>query len=643
MKKTLFIIIVSSFFTEPAIFSQSDFTEIQTFIDSNITRNFLLTTFDNTQLSANLQSKLNFYRTAKKLNYYIKNYYSSAVTKLHPNLFRDFDNVKTGVGYFITPDFNASVNYFGMFYSDEKNIQLKGTSSNMFYLGGLFDKTVDGADINAELKAGYKFEQQFDEHNNGMSLSGDLNVTNLNISGYYTDGQVKIGWENLNPRRNNAILARLNISKSFSDNLSSNEFNGYFSRIRKDFYFPADLNTQNQFSVNNNIEKRTEYILKAFDRFDYTISQKATLYITLNPYFRDIYKENYYIPVVNTTSPSIYDTEIQELSVGGEASLNFNFRKVTVQLKTSYVERDEKHFLINPDRIKSIFVKEKEELEGSKNNHSSKFQIGSNVYYNISLSSRLEFSGIASILKYDTPSINNNDDRDELNFIVYLGHIYNNLKNFQLSNSVDLSLYHTVYIFGERSSNNSWNRVIRFTSRSDFNPSESFRTINTFNVLANYTVYDFEDLISSVKSYSFRQFNVKDSTIYNFSDFAGIDMYAELKLYERGELNWRAFSLRPVNYFEDKIINAELNYFFNKFITLSAGYRYFEQKRFSYTDGNRVFSNAVKTYGPMAKFRVYLKDNSLVEIIASYDYYKYGNLLPSSANGNTYINVRWNF
>jgi hypothetical protein len=261
----------------------------------------------------------------------------------------------------------------------------------------------------------------------------------------------------------------------------------------------------------------------------------------------------------------------------------------------------------------------------------------------MSSSNRLEFSGIASILKYDTPSGSNTDDRDELNFIIYLGHIYNNLKNFQLTSSVDLSLYHTVYIFGEKSSNNNWNRVIRFTSRSDFNPSEKFRTINIFNVLANYTVYDFEDLISSVKSYSFRQFNIKDSTIYNFSDYAGIDIYAELKLYERGELNWKAFSLRPVNYFEDKIINAELNYFFNKFITLSAGYRYFEQRRFLYVDGERVFSNAVKTYGPMAKFRIYLKDNSFAEIIGSYDYYKYGTLLPSSANGNTYINVRWNF
>src|SRR5207244_12406958 len=96
------------------------------------------------------------------------------------------------------------------------------------------------------------------------------------------------------------------------------------------------------------------------------------------------------------------------------------------------------------------------------------------------------------------------------------------------------------------------------------------------------TVYDYEDIISTVKSYSFRQVNVKDSIIVNPLSHFGADIYGEIRLYERGELNWRQFSQRPINYFEDKIINYELNYFFNKFIIFSAGYRFFEQKRYNY-------------------------------------------------------------
>lgn len=624
--------------------AQSDFSEIQTFIDSNITRNFLYTTFENGLLSANLTSKLNYNGTFReKTNFYLKNYYSSAVTKLSENFFRDFDNIKAGAGYNLNEDLNLSVNYFGMFYSDEKNIQLKGSSTNMFYFSGAYYKSFNGTELNTKLNAGYKLEEQIGELNKGISITGDLDVSNLSFSGYFLDGQVKAGIENLNPRRNNFILSKVYIEKSFSDNLSRNEFDGYFSRIRKDFYFPADIYTEQQYNVKSNIEQRTEYIAKGFDRFDYSISQKADFYITINPYYRNIFKENYYIPQVVAGPPSVYDTQVQELSLGGDAALRFNLNKIDLQLKASYLERDEKHFLINPGRISSAFVKEKEALESNKNNHSSKFSLGSNLYYNLSESNRLEFVGNASILRYDTPSNENTDDRDELNFLVYLGHRYDNGNNFQLLNSVDLNLYHTVYIFGEKSSNNNWNRVIRFTSRNTFTPIEAIRTVNTFSVLANYTVFDFQDIVSSVKSYSFRQFNIKDSTIVSFTDYLGTDVYAELKLYERGELNWNAFSIRPVNYFEDKIINAELNYFFNKFIILSAGYRYFEQRRFNFVEGERVFNSSIKTYGPMARFRVALNDNSLIEIISSYDFYRYGEIQPSSSNGNLYVNVRWNF
>ncbi len=162
-------------------------------------------------------------------------------------------------------------------------------------------------------------------------------------------------------------------------------------------------------------------------------------------------------------------------------------------------------------------------------------------------------------------------------------------------------------------------------------------------MLANYTSYDFEDLVSSVKSYSFRQFNCKDSTILRFTRAFGMDIYAELKLYERGELNWNAFSERPLNYFEDRIINSELNYFFNKFIIISAGYTYFEQRRYTYNNGSRVFDTFVRTYGPLAKLKIDMIDNSRVEITGSYNYYDYGKLQPSTSSGNLYMNIYWNF
>lgn len=623
--------------------SQSDFTEIQTFIDSNITRNFIYTNLTNDILSASLNSKLNFVNSYKNVKYFLKNYYSSDVTKLSQNLFRDFDNVKTGVGYSLNENVDTYLKYTGMFFSDDKNIQIKGTSSNLLALSGEYQGTVNGVNITSTADAGYKFEKQIGELNRGLSFAGQMDFDNLNMSDYFVNGQLKLGYEHLTPRKNSTIFSRLNIDKSFSDNLAHNELDATYSRLRKDFYFPADPITISEFGAENNIEQRIESIMKAYDRFDYTVSNSIGLYLTFNPYYRDITKVNYYVPVSTTAAPSIYDTEIQELSIDGEAAMNIDLKKLTTQIKMYYMERDEKHFVLNPSRLQSNFVSQTEDLETSKNNHSSLFKLSGDFFYNVSRSNRFELLGSSSIFRYDTPRNLTFDDRDELNILFYLSHRYDNFNNFQIINSVDLNLYHTVYLLSEKSANNNWNRVLRLTSKNIFTPMKNFKTINTFIVLANYTVYDYEDLVSDVKSYSFRQFNVKDSTTWKFSGDFGVDVYAELKLYERGELNWREFSERPVNYFDDRIINAQLDYFFNKFITFSGGYRYFEQRMFNYINGDKIFSTAVKTYGPMLRLRADIQKYSYIDLVASFDTYNYGTTLSSTSNGSLYLTVQWNF
>lgn len=625
------------------VLAQSDFTDVQTFIDSNITRNFLLTYFDNNKNTAALISRFNFYKKHKRFNVFVKNYYSSSVTKLNENLYRDFDNVKITGGYAVNNSLNVSANYFGQFFSDDRTFQLKGSSSNMAYMSALYDNVINGSQIYSTLNAGYKVESQYDELNKGPSFSGDFSIYNLNLSDFLVDGQLRLGYETLDPRKKSLVYSRIYFEKPFEDNLARNEFDGTFSRVRKDFYFPADNLSAQQYGIRNNIEKRIENIFRFYNRFDYTISDNVAVVFNLNPDYRRITKENTYIPVTTNTQPSIYDTDIQELSFAGDIALNFQFRKLDYQLKAYYRERDEKHFLMNPGRINNNFVNIIENNEATKNNHSSIFKLNGNVYYNINLMNRVEFSGSASILKYDTQSDLNYDDRDELGYLVYVAHRFNNLRNLILVTSFDVNLYHTVYILAQKSSNNNWNRVIRFTSKSYFEPSDNFRNVGTFSVLANYTVYDFQDIISTVKSYSFRQLNLKDSLIVRLTRHFGADIYGEVKLYERGELNWNDFTQRPVNYFEDKIINSELNYFLNKFITFSGGYRWFEQRKFNYLNGERVFDNYVRTTGPFVKIRAEWKRNSVIELLGTYDYYRYGDGSPGSDNGNVYLNASWNF
>ncbi|HEY3249535.1 MAG TPA: hypothetical protein VGK25_00310, partial [Ignavibacteria bacterium] len=83
--------------------------------------------------------------------------------------------------------------------------------------------------------------------------------------------------------------------------------------------------------------------------------------------------------------------------------------------------------------------------------------------------------------------------------------------------------------------------------------------------------------------------------------------------------------------------------FFNKFIIVSAGYKFFEQRRFNYVNGERIFDTFVRTNGPFLRFRFEWENNSRIDLIGSYDYYSYGNGLPGSQNSNIFLNASWNF
>ncbi|MCX7877637.1 MAG: hypothetical protein N2510_03230 [Ignavibacteria bacterium] len=587
-------------------------------------------------------SKINYFFKSRNIFLNAKNFYSSSVTKLSKNLYRDFDNLKVSSGYYINPDTRMSLNYKGQFFSDDRSLNLKESSSNTFYVATEYDGIYRGSQINSFLYAGYKSEYQLDEYNRGFSTYGEFNVYNYDVFDFIADAQLKAGYDYLQQRVKSMFLSRLYFERSFENNLARNEFDGVFVRTRKDFYFPADFNTINQFGIKNNIETRKENSVKIFNRFDYSLNSNISFIITLQPYFRKVTKENLYVPSLTIQQPSLYDTEIQEISLNGEVTLNANINKFNLQLKAFYRERDEKNFLINPQKINNSFINIIQDNESNKNNQLSFFQLNSLIYYNLNFMNRIELSGSASILKYDTPSSRNYEDRDELGYNFYVGHRFTNLRNLTVVTAADLSLYHTVYIFSQRSSNNNWNRVIRFTSKSYFTPSSHFRNVAQFSVLANYTVYDFEDIVSSVKSYVFRQLNLKDSVIILLPYNLGADLLAEIKFYERGELNWNSFSQRPVGYFEDKIFNPKLNYFFNKFITLSAGYKYYEQKKYKYTQGIKILDSYLRNYGPFAILKVNWKNNSKIEINASYDYYYLSDKI-TDRNFNIQIISIWNF
>jgi hypothetical protein len=101
-----------------------------------------------------------------------------------------------------------------------------------------------------------------------------------------------------------------------------------------------------------------------------------------------------------------------------------------------------------------------------------------------------------------------------------------------------------VYIFGERSADNNWNRIFLLRPSLDFRPSGAIRFSQAFEVLANYVDYDFEEPEVSTRSFVFRKFALEDSLCWHLSRRTELSLDYRLQLEENGQLSWEAWTER---------------------------------------------------------------------------------------------------
>jgi hypothetical protein len=244
-----------------------------------------------------------------------------------------------------------------------------------------------------------------------------------------------------------------------------------------------------------------------------------------------------------------------------------------------------------------------------------------------------------SKLKYDTPNRNNDDDRDELLSIARIRYSKFLSPFFEMYVNVEGTYSHIVYLFASRSANNNINRVLRFSTGGYYHGAQ-FSSLNNFEVSANYTVYDYEDIASNLRSISFRQFTATDSTMWKFSKKFALIINAYIKITDRGDLNWDEFAERPTRYLEEIFATPKVGYVMKNAL-FALGIRYFSLNAFNYDEKDRIPDTKFLTVGPLLEIVIgssllYLKLNSWYEFISM-------NNVPDRERANLVVEMSWKF
>lgn len=402
----------------------------------------------------------------------------------------------------------------------------------------------------------------------GDYYSSNFEFTNFNIQGFDINSKGYFENVSLNDgRQNNDLNLNFLTSKDFENESSLFVSLNYLNRGR-------DNPEINPLISDILIRRRKQSRINTVSSINFLLSEKISNQLSLGLNSEDISNS------FNNSYSEIQDTEFKrEIDIFEydiQNTTNYNSDWLNSILFLNFRKLDENYEAINFLNL----TDEKFDVYRLEQNRQDKIETFFKMYLengiSLSNSDSLSFNLDYRLLRYDTPSENNNDDRDELLLnlkVEYLTRINNNLS---LGLDFESRNYHYVYLKSQRSSSNNWNRIIRLspTFVLDYN---GFYYNPKFGVNANYTTYDFENTITSVNSFSFREISYFDTLQINLFDSYFLEGRSHLKYSERGILYWDSFSEQPQR--------SNFEYYHNLLLikrqennNLGIGIRYFRRK-----------------------------------------------------------------
>jgi len=512
-----------------------------------------------------------------------QNYQGSSL-KIEGNPFRDDEVWNFEYEKPIFYNFNFIFQNNWIFSSDSRNIginqlmRLNGAAGLKYIYQNIF--TVSGL-------YGIEDNNQLNLRSNGKLISFNSLVNNLNYENVNIYSQINGNFLSLNEnRKNNDIFAFFKIFKDFNDSTNYN-VDILYKNLQNNllsYSFQADILP---------IEMRDETDLVANLNINYQIMPKINIYTNIN--LNTINVSRQYQNYLADIPYSSYIRQAQQFELDINSGTSFQIGKLYQNFELNGSSRNESNLLYQNFPSNSSDFEKYQSIESQRDNNSSKLNFLSNTKFQIN--SKSFFMGIynVQIFKYDTPSQLNYDDRDEFNSILNLKYYHEFSENLNFAVDFENDKAHTVYIFSERSSLNNWNIIYRFSPQIHFNLN-GFSMNPKAEVLANYTIYDYENNYSSLKSISFRQISYLDSIRIALSALIVSENNLSFKYSTRSILYWHDFSESPQNGIYEIYINSILKRNFSQDVSVGAGCKYFNY--FQTTLFNNSNNYQLKSFAP---------------------------------------------
>lgn len=486
-------------------------------------------------------------------------------------------DLRLGLAYPFAQGWNVTATSSAQTLVDNQNIGINNIA-RVGAMAGIDARVADVVRFAGE--GGTLFDRQIGIQNSGPQYAAQVQLTPLVVNEYTVWGNAESAQEYLSPRRNashNVVLNAAIASPTADVHVRLDALN-----TERDFYFPDSTGAQFTGEAYN-IERRKETGLHGALQGTYQVADGWQMRFDGDASNRFITHQDAY---KTAQLPSAHiDSRIQEFRLAAAGTMIGDVFGVQTNVSLHYEDYEETHGVDPSPENSATALTQQETVESQKNSIVHRTQIGAGLGIPAGRVDTVALSTSLSMLRYDTPDTSNTDDRDELGMAFHTAYSTRMFPGTTWGIRADLFLHHLVYLFSAQSGNNGWNRIVRLSPFVTIAPSPAFRTMASFDVLGNYTVFDFESVLQSVHSYSFRQLTLNDSTEWEIAPSYRATAFINLKWYEHGQLDYAAFRERPIDLVREWTYGAALQQRVSMSLTVASGIRVFMRNVFAYGGG----------------------------------------------------------
>lgn len=596
------------------LFSQSDGDSSQTYLLPVVKQNSIATIFNKELSIYSLSTNLDYSLSVDRFNFNLSEKLHATLLKYSgTNTTRDENVLRLSGDYRINSYFNPGALVSSKIYSDSRTTDINTAASNF---GILYNRSLIEDLVNVLPFGGYIEDVQSGISNSGAIYGIQGGIDRTLFSDFLIGSNFILRNEDISPRKNTLREFTTTIENVIDPGIQNRLFVNYHESGR-DFFFDSDTILRNIFGIEKNLQRRNDRIFSFSDEFNYSnLLENTSINFKVNFSDRIVSRTTQY-KLPNDLFPTSFDSQIEELKFDLAAGINYTSESIDLKFVSSYAERNEKFLLLNPENSNPDYFEQRQKNEGIKNNVASQVFLSLNTIFLISNYDRVDFSVSHFKLRYDTPSSENIDERDELLSQLRLRYTRQLNSNLSLFAGFDFSYGKLVYILAARSSNNNTNRIFRLNTGYIYS-GKRLRNYGTFEILANYMVYDFEDLNPGFKSFSFRQISLVDSAVVVLTKELNFEFSGFYKLSEQGDLKWNEYRIKPGREITELLLLPALSTSIGNF-SFKIGLRYYSYFSDVIVNGLKKEENYYKGIAPLSEISALFNDAFLLSLRGWYE------------------------